>query len=583
MDWTSLQPGDLAADRFDILGEAGRGLHSVVYFAFDMATQARVAVKFAEWDLADDAQSPEPLPQHPNTVEVRQVIQVQPGVVAIALQHVSGPSLWKVMQRGPIDELPAWQLLRDVAAGLAHVHQLGFSHGGVRPASIDLEIQVGGVLARLSGLEVALLRRAGAAPSATFDPASPYAPPGQPAGSDTGPSADIYALGATVWHAVTGSRYHPNSTAPPLSEPLRDLLLHCLRPQASERYADGEALLRALSEARGADLDGLNTLAPLVLDATSVAPPAAALDPRLPLDAPPVPRSLETVEVFEDPAPEGLPPPPKRPRTSRRWLVLLLVWPIALLLALLGAFLASYFVGGSMASSRSDGGLTLTDEVPLPVPAAAPEATDAHRAAADEAVSALRPVDPTPQPQRAAPPVAPRPTAAAPAPRPTRTAESQPASQAVEHSSPEAHVPAEPPMGDVPKPTGVAPSPVPPAPVAAMAPVPAVPVTESELPSALIGRHTWAGEVGGRPSTWEIDVAEGGVATGMIRVRIGAETISHTVSGKAVVRDGTLLVDLAADDRARTAHYSGTFSNEAGLGTVVVNGRDRTSWTLRRL
>jgi len=110
------------------------------------------------------------------------------------------------LEHAPIDERRILPVARELATVLERAHADGHVIGGIRPELIYLRRDLGGAL-RLAGLVPRgpmLLARArplssGNPPYTRFY-GSPFDPPLQPVG-------DLFALGASLWHLVTGA--HP--------------------------------------------------------------------------------------------------------------------------------------------------------------------------------------------------------------------------------------------------------------------------------------------------------------------------------------------------------------------------------------
>jgi serine/threonine-protein kinase len=167
----------------------------------------------------------------------------------------------------PMDE--ALSLAQDVAAGLAHAHARGVMHGDVRPK----QIAVGGGRACLCafGFAESVVPGAGIGEgSAVLTIGSTaYHSPEQLMGEvRLDARCDVYAVGCVLFEMLAGRPPFGGQAGPSnllkLTQPppnlleLRDtvpvavaaLVQRCLARVPADRYASGEALLRALAEAR---------------------------------------------------------------------------------------------------------------------------------------------------------------------------------------------------------------------------------------------------------------------------------------------------------------------------------------------
>nr|WP_326361310.1 serine/threonine-protein kinase [Nocardia sp. CDC160] len=153
---------------------------------------------------------------HPNVVAVydRGVFE---GSLWIAMQYVAGVDAEELARRGP-RELPverAVHIVEEAARGLDAAHAAGLLHRDVKPANIlvaskpdapervlvtDFGIaHAGGELAKLTGAGEVLATLA-------------YAPPEQISAETLDRRADVYALGGTLFHLLTGSKPFPRAT-----------------------------------------------------------------------------------------------------------------------------------------------------------------------------------------------------------------------------------------------------------------------------------------------------------------------------------------------------------------------------------
>ena len=122
------------------------------------------------------------------------------------MEYVDGETLYDAIIRDKhLDENTALTILRQVASALKHAHERGFVHRDIKPKNIMLAADGTVKLADL-GLARALSDHAVAEAEAGRAYGTPfYISPEQIRGRvKIGPEADIYGLGATAYHMVTG-------------------------------------------------------------------------------------------------------------------------------------------------------------------------------------------------------------------------------------------------------------------------------------------------------------------------------------------------------------------------------------------
>jgi len=266
------------------LGEGGLGQ---VFKAEDLADGTVVAVKVLHPELAG---RPDALrrfrkearllaevrnPYVANLIEVNE----DAGVHFLALEFVAGTSLGRLLaEHGRLAEARALGIAADVARALADAHRRGIVHRDVKPDNILLEgnSEDGrgpdpALLPRVKLADFGLARHVVESASlnltregATVGTAL-YMAPEQAAGEGVGPTADVYALGATLFHMLAGrppfeaesalalSLLHANQ-APPALERLDpapssgacQVVARALAKRPGDRYPDAGGLLRDL-------------------------------------------------------------------------------------------------------------------------------------------------------------------------------------------------------------------------------------------------------------------------------------------------------------------------------------------------
>ena len=217
-------PGTMLAGRYRVVALLGRGGMGEVYRADDVKLGQPVALKFMRGLL-----SPELLERlyaevrlgrqvaHPSVCRLYDVVEVE-GQTFLAMEYVDGEDLASLLAR--IGRLPADKALdvvRDLGAGLAAVHEKEIVHRDLKPANVMID---GRGRARLTdfGLAVAL-EGPGHRP---FAGTPAYMSPEQLAGGLVTVRSDLYALGLIAYEMVTGQRFYDARTVDELTAQHRE-------------------------------------------------------------------------------------------------------------------------------------------------------------------------------------------------------------------------------------------------------------------------------------------------------------------------------------------------------------------------
>ncbi len=270
---TYLAPGVVLQDRYEVADEIGRGGFSIVYRARDRRVGADVAIKLlvpppaaarlARERLRREVQAVRQL-SHPSIVAVYDVVDDGPWSFVV-MEYVAGPDLAvRVRQHGPLAPDAAARLGAEITGALAAAHGRGILHRDVKPQNILLAPDGRARLtdfgsARLAGQET-VTQTGGLV--GTVD----YAAPEQLAGGRGDARADEYALGVTLYYALTGelparssrSRadagsegYQPGRHRPDVPRWLDEIVARATMPDPDDRYPAVALLGAALQENGG--------------------------------------------------------------------------------------------------------------------------------------------------------------------------------------------------------------------------------------------------------------------------------------------------------------------------------------------
>ena len=223
---TLLHPTEAIAD-YEILNVLGKGGMGVVYRARQKSLDRIVAIKTV---LISQMNNPELVTrfereavtvaqlQHPHIVAAHDFGR-HSGRLYFVMELVEGEDLEKRIDRqGQLDEPTALGLIRQAAGGLLHATEMGVVHRDIKPANLLLvqppagfPLPVGMQMVKIADFGLAFLSNSSQEEtrltSANSTLGSPhYMAPEQLDGAKIDHKADYYALGATLYHMLTGRR-----------------------------------------------------------------------------------------------------------------------------------------------------------------------------------------------------------------------------------------------------------------------------------------------------------------------------------------------------------------------------------------
>src|SRR5262249_48923934 len=145
-------------------------------------------------------------------------VGVYQGVYFIAMEYVPGKSLYRlVAEEGPLAAPRAARLFAEVAAALDHAHNQGLIHRDMKPSNIPITPHDHAVvldlgLALIEG-ETVSNREVMGGQGYVVGTMDYIAPEQSEDACRVDPRADIYALGGTLYYALTGRAPFPGGTA----------------------------------------------------------------------------------------------------------------------------------------------------------------------------------------------------------------------------------------------------------------------------------------------------------------------------------------------------------------------------------
>ena len=202
--------GSLLDGRYRVIRHLGSGGMASVLLCEDERLAREVAVKRLHADSPVDVEQRFTREaklgaslNHPNLVSVFDTATDDEGVL-IVMEYVEGEPLSRVLRRGPLRPEEVSAMVRDLGDALDHAHAQGVIHRDVKPSNVLIREDG---LTKLADLGIATasdgtkITRSGVVLGTAA-----YMAPEQLDGRRAGPEADVYALAAIAFEALSGKR-----------------------------------------------------------------------------------------------------------------------------------------------------------------------------------------------------------------------------------------------------------------------------------------------------------------------------------------------------------------------------------------
>ncbi len=267
---------------YQILSKLGQGAMAVVFKAKQLSLDRSVAIKVLPKRLSENREFVERFYRegkaaarlnHPNIVQAFDVGE-SGGYHYFVMEFIDGRTVYDLLADGrPLQETEAIRLILQAARSLDHAHKQGLIHRDVKPKNL--------MLTRAGDIKLAdmgLAREVGDFATATAEAGRAYGTPyyispEQIRGEITiDARADIYGLGATFYHMVTGRVPFDGATpsavmhkhlkeplVPPdhlnkaLSAGIGEIIEVMMAKNANERYPSMTEVIEDLESVRGGE------------------------------------------------------------------------------------------------------------------------------------------------------------------------------------------------------------------------------------------------------------------------------------------------------------------------------------------
>jgi serine/threonine-protein kinase len=273
-------PGTSLANRYEIIGEIGKGGMGEVYLAEDTNLKRKVAIKVLPQPFALDKEMLARFERearllaslsHPNIATIHG-LERSDGQPFLVMELVEGETLAERIKKGPLPVEEALEVCRQIAEGLEAAHERGIIHRDLKPANVKVTPE-GKVKILDFGLAKAFESAvSGEAPGVDLSKSptitvesshsgvilgtAAYMSPEQARGKPLDKKTDIWSFGCVLFEATTGRetfkgdtisdtiaailKSEPDWNTIPETTPLklRDLLLRCLQKDPHNRLHD---------------------------------------------------------------------------------------------------------------------------------------------------------------------------------------------------------------------------------------------------------------------------------------------------------------------------------------------------------
>ena len=348
-----LPPGTIVDGRYTVVNRLGSGGMADVYCAEDQQLGRRVALKVLYDRFAEDEEFVERFRReasHAAGLNHQHIVAVYDrgeweGTSYIAMEFVDGRTLKQVIQaEAPMDPVRAIDLITQVLRAARFAHRRGVIHRDLKPHNVIVDDEQ---RAKVTDFGIARAGASDMTQTGSIMGTAQYLSPEQAQGHGVTPQSDLYSIGICLYEMLTGKLPFEGDSAvaialkqvneapvPPshynraIPAPLEDAVLRALAKDPGERFADADAFIAALEEAKEQILAGN----------APPAQPTAAFSPVAPAAPVPVeeivyPASAAPAAVVEDDGPK---------------------WPWLLLISALivGAIVAALLLTGAIGGKK---------------------------------------------------------------------------------------------------------------------------------------------------------------------------------------------------------------------------------------
>lgn len=312
------RPGSLSIGRYVILEKLGAGSMGRVYKAKHRMMDRISALKIIAPEISNNERVVARFQRemrlvgkldHPNVVRAFDADKDR-GILYIAMEYVAGDSLGqRLRSKGRIPAAELVGYIAQAALGLQHAHDQGIVHRDIKPSNLllgsdgTIKVLDLGLATLMEADDQSAFATADGVAVGTVD----YMSPEQAMGKELSPVSDLFSLGCTMYHLLTGRLPYPGTSPldrmfarisqdpvpikefrPELPDRVIEVLGRLMAKQPSERYPTAAAAAEALQS-----LVRKRSATPAVGASLAVKPPPAPPSP----PSPPPPAQTKYVKV----------------------------------------------------------------------------------------------------------------------------------------------------------------------------------------------------------------------------------------------------------------------------------------------
>lgn len=304
--------GSLLGTHTIIRGVLGEGGTAIVYDAYHTELAQPVAVKMlhlngrvgreARARLIREARICESI-HDARVPKIYFIDELDDGTPYMVMEKIEGPTLAKLIERGPLPISTACSITSQLLEGLAAIHARGVVHRDIKPSNVILQPCADGTV-KVRLMDFGIGKITAQAPDVTgitrqgdIIGTPCYMPPEQLTGTGVDARVDLYAVGVVLYEMLTGQLpFAASSIAEVVAAVLRDrmpgvrevraevpvaieeVVMRATEKDAAQRFPSADRMRIALCSAmRAADAADAKPVAPPVAVPAPATPPGEAV------------------------------------------------------------------------------------------------------------------------------------------------------------------------------------------------------------------------------------------------------------------------------------------------------------------